>query len=250
MEDLVGIIGGLGSKAAATFVSSLVERTEAKNDQEHVNFLMLNHAAVPDRSAYILDHTKPNPLPALLEDVRLLTKANVSFIVIPCNTAHYFYDSLQSATPVPIIHMIRETVAFIQEHFPDAREIGILATKGTIAGNMYQEELERAGLVPAVPPEDIQMAVHRLIFEQVKQGKAVDYHLYYSVLENMYKMGCDTIILGCTELSVIEKGAAEHVYRIVDAQEVLVERTICLAGKKVIQTQKSSKNLNEWRNIV
>lgn len=235
MKGFVGIIGGLGSKAAAEFISSIVDGTDAKTDQEHVNFHLLNHASIPDRSAYILDQSNPNPLPYLLKDVRELTRAKVSFIVIPCNTAHYFYDKLQAITPVPIINMIHETAAYITDHYSDAKKIGILATEGTVAGKMYQRELTKVGLIPVVPPQNIQRTVNKLIFEQVKQGKAVDYHLYLDVLEHMYRMGCDTVILGCTELSVIENGASHHGFRVVDSQSVLVERTIVLAGKKMKQ---------------
>ncbi len=249
MDVLVGIIGGLGPKAGAQFIQSLIDRTDAERDQGHVNFLMINHAAIPDRSAYILDRTKPNPLPYLIEDVRMLSRANVSFIVIPCNTAHYFYDELQAATETPVINMIRETVLHIRRQFPDARKAGILATEGTIAGKMYQKELERAGLVPVVPPDQIQTAVNCLIFDQVKQGKAINYHLYYRVLDSMHQMGCDTVILGCTELSVVEKGAAGHAYRVVDSQEVLVERTILAAGKNVKECRQD-KPQTDWRNIV
>lgn len=238
MKGFVGIIGGLGPKAAAEFISSIVDGTDAATDQEHVNFHLLNHASIPDRSAYILDSSNPNPLPFLLKDVRELTRVKVSFIVIPCNTAHYFYDKLQAITRVPIINMIHETTTYITEHYPNAKKIGILATEGTIEGHVYQKELTKAGLIPVIPPLHIQRAVNTLIFGQVKQGKTVDYHLYLDVLEHMYKMGCDTVILGCTELSVIENGASQHGFRVVDSQSVLVETTIIRAGKRLKQHQR------------
>ncbi|RXL35464.1 aspartate racemase, partial [Citrobacter sp. AAK_AS5] len=76
--------------------------------------------------------------PYLVEGTTRLEKAGASFIVIPCNTVHYFYDDMQRAVKIPIVHMIRETVAAVVKRHPDARRIGLLATNGTIASGLYE----------------------------------------------------------------------------------------------------------------
>lgn len=81
----------------------------------------------------------------------------------------------------------------------------------------------------------------RLIFQQVKQGKRIDNHVYLDVLRSMYALGCDRIILGCTELSFIEHEATQHDLPIVDAQAVLAEKTILLSGKQVKRLHANEK---------
>ncbi|WP_059103753.1 aspartate/glutamate racemase family protein [Shouchella shacheensis] len=233
MDDFVGVIGGLGAKATAIYFSQIVERTAAATDQEHINLMLLNHATIPDRTAFIMDETKPSPLPELIQNVHLLTKAGCSFISIPCNTAHHFYRELQEHTTVPIINMVEETVRSISRRYPGMKRVGVLATEGTIHCGIYQYELEKAGFEVVPVTEIVQAGVTQLIYEQVKQGKIAEVGHYYELLKQMTELGCETVILGCTELSVIHEQVETDELQVVDAQLVLVDRTIEMAGKSV-----------------
>src|SRR5699024_10258075 len=85
-------------------------KTKAQKDQDYLNYVLFNHAEIPDRTAYILDQTKESPLEYLLDDIAQQELLKPQFMVLACNTAHYFYDALQAATTIPILHMPRETV--------------------------------------------------------------------------------------------------------------------------------------------
>ena len=95
-EKILGVLGGVGPLATIYFADLVVKMTDAKTDQEHIAMVILNHSSIPDRTDYILDKTKPNPLPVMIKDAKLLEDDNCDFIVIPCNTAHYFYDEIQN----------------------------------------------------------------------------------------------------------------------------------------------------------
>ncbi|WP_407269436.1 aspartate/glutamate racemase family protein [Radiobacillus sp. PE A8.2] len=242
MKEFFGIIGGLGPKATVSFYENIVDRTVAERDQEHPEFLLFNHTTIPDRTDYIMDNSMPNPLPYLIEDVKKLSDAKASFIVIPCNTAHYFYEELQRNSAVPIINMISETAKYIIDYSPDVKKVGILGTPGTLKANLYQKELEKVDLEPVLPTDNIQDDVNRLIFDQAKQGTEIDYSLYLDVLKSMLDLGCDTVILGCTELSLIDCGVVDHPFPIVDAQAVLAEKSILLSGKQVKKLHADERN--------
>lgn len=242
MDNPVGVIGGLGPKATISFMKGIVDQTDASCDQDHLNILLFHHSSIPDRTAYILEpNDTANPLPMLLDDVKQLEQAGAAFIVIPCNTAHFFYDELQAQTEVPVVHMIRETVRTIKRENPEAKQVGILATEGTVQANLYQSELERVGLLSYTPPSWMQEMVNSLIFDQVKNGEPIDYQAYNYVLAQMSSYGCDVVILGCTELSYIEDTTPLHGFPVVDAQRVLVETTIERGGKKVKKPLQRSK---------
>lgn len=51
----------------------------------------------------------------------------------------------------------------------------------------------------------------------------------------MKKKGCDAVILGCTELSIIDKdfNLSKKDSKIIDSMEVLARRSIDLCGKKI-----------------
>ena len=69
---LVGVLGGTGPAATAYFLQRLVERTEARCDQDHVRTLAFNDTAIPDRTAFLLGRSDRSPLAALIEDGQLL----------------------------------------------------------------------------------------------------------------------------------------------------------------------------------
>ena len=73
------------------------------------------------------------------EDCRKLADMGAEYIAIPCNTTHYFYDALAEASPIPILHMVRETIKEVITKYPDVQKVGIMATDGTVHAEMSME---------------------------------------------------------------------------------------------------------------
>ena len=145
MKNFFTIIGGMGTMATESYIHQLNLRTPANNDQEYLNYILVNHATVPDRTAYILDNSKPNPKIPLLEDFKQQASLKPDFFTLPCNTAHYFYDELQAAVDVPVLHMPRLAVEQIKKDYPNAKRVGIVATNGTLHDGVYDKEILDAG---------------------------------------------------------------------------------------------------------
>jgi len=233
MQKFFTIIGGMGTMATESYVHQLNLRTPAHADQEYLNYILVNHATVPDRTSYILDHSQPNPLPSLLDDIRQQSQLHPAFFALPCNTAHYFYDELQAATDVPILHMPREAVKEIKRRYPDAKRIGITGTRGTIADKIYENEVKAAGLEPVLPTDAIEDETMTLIYHYIKENNTVDAALYHRILkEMMTEQHADLVILGCTELSLAQEREPETEIPTIDGQSVLVDRTLELALKQ------------------
>lgn len=113
MENFFSILGGMGTLATESFVRILNRRTQTHKDQDYLNYVLFNHATVPDRTAYILDNTLENPVPYLMDDIEKQNLLKPNFIVLTCNTAHYFFDELQAATEIEILHMPREAAKVV-----------------------------------------------------------------------------------------------------------------------------------------
>jgi aspartate racemase len=126
----VGVIGGVGPLATAYFVQRVVQRTRAERDQDHVDMVVLNHATIPDRTDYVLGRSQADPGPVLARDARRLEEFGVSFLVMPCNTAHYFTQQVLDAISTPFVSIVDVTVAAARERVPDLRTVGLLATAG------------------------------------------------------------------------------------------------------------------------
>ncbi len=232
-EKILGVLGGVGPLATIYFTDLIIRMTDAKKDQDHIPMFILNNSTIPDRTDYILDNSKPNPLPVMVEDAKKLERAGCDYIVIPCNTAHYFYSEIQDNVSVPIINIIEETVEYISENITDAKCVGILATEGTIVTGSYQKAIIKHGLDYRVPSENNQKSLMNIIYNQVKAGSEVDICEFLRIVGDMKNDGCDIVILGCTELSVINKTFTLRRKDIVDSMEVLAKVSIKLCGKEL-----------------
>lgn len=233
-DNVVGVLGGLGPLATAYFMDMVIKKTDSNKDQGHINMLVYNHATIPDRTAYIMNSERESPLVDMIEDAKSMEKNGVSFIVIPCNTAHYFYDEIQASVRIPVINIIDETVNRIVE-LKREDKVGILATDGTLYSDTYQRTLNKRKINYLEPSKDQQESLMEIIYGQVKCGKEVDIQRFNEIILDMRAKGCSSIILGCTELSIIRKDYALYSPDIIDSLEVLSERTIIQSGKKLLK---------------
>ncbi len=230
-EKTLGILGGLGPLATVYFMDMIVKMTEAVTDQDHISMIVLNHAAIPDRTEFILDNTKPNPLPMMIEDAKKLQAAGSDYVVMPCNTAHFFYEQIQKNIEIPMLNIIEETVK--EACAKGVGKLGILATKGTVSAGSYQRMCEKHGVQWGVPSLQDEQSLMNIIYNQVKAGKEINITEFLKIIENMKADGCDAVALGCTELSVINKDFALGRDDVIDSLEVLAKRSIELCGKRV-----------------
>ncbi|AVK86224.1 aspartate racemase [Lysinibacillus sp. B2A1] len=230
-KQTLGIIGGVGPLATMFIGEMIVRRTKAKKDQEHLHTIIDNDTNIPDRTAFILDKTKENPVPVIIDDARKLASIGANMIAIPCNTAHTFYDEIAEGSPVPVLHMIRETAK--RAYDLGAKRVGILATTGTLTSRMYQTALEEYGLTPVVPDEPIKEKVMSIIYDFVKAGKDVSAEEWQPIEEAMLELNCDRIVLGCTELSIVNRDLKLN-DKYIDSLIVLAECAILSCGYELV----------------
>lgn len=189
--------------ATAYFMQLVILMTEAKTDQEHIEMIIYNNPATPDRTSYILGKSKESPVPEMIRMGRQLAQQNVDVLAIPCMTAHYFHAQLEEEIKLPVVHGIRKTARYLAER--NISCAGIMATDGTIQSQIFQKELEEAGVKPVTPDEENQRRVMSLIYDDVKAGKSADMDKFAEVSRELRTKGAEVIILGCTELSVIKR---------------------------------------------
>ena len=223
----LGIIGGLGPMASAYLLRLIIEMTDAKTDQEHLDVILFDRPQVPDRTAYILDRTKPSPLPSMRDTAQTLERLGARVICAPCVTSHYFYKELQKSVSVLFLTMVEEPDRELLSM--GRKTVGILATTGTVSSGLFQTAFENLGLSALVPSEQGQALVMAMIYEEIKAGKAVDQEKLRAVSQELFGRGCDSLVLGCTELSLIKRDLPlGHGY--LDALEVLSKRCVEACG--------------------
>ena len=228
---LLGILGGLGPMSGVYFCEMLTSHTQAACDSQHINFLLSSRANTPDRSSFILGKSKNDPTPVMIEEAKRLENAGANIIAIPCNTAHYFYKSICDAVSIPIINIIEETADFCKHE--GLERVAVLATEGTIASGAYCDVFNERGIDILALTKDEQALVTSIIFDQIKKGLAPNVNDFVRLCDDLKSRGCERVILGCTELSLIKK-EYEIPDFFIDSLEVLTLRAILKCNKQPI----------------
>lgn len=229
MKKTIGIIGGMGPLATVKLFEKIVLNTRADSDQDHPRTIIDSNTRIPDRTKNILSDGE-SPTLELIESARCLERAGADFLIMPCNTAHYFMDEVLKEVTLPFINMIKETVKTVKKDFEGTR-VGLLSTDGTISSGVYSKELEKEGIEYILPSPESQKAIMNLIYSIKKGRYNSDLTKFFAAIDELHSQGVQTIILGCTELSV-----AADMYQLpdsvnyVDALVVLAREAIVGAG--------------------
>ncbi|MGL6106167.1 aspartate/glutamate racemase family protein [Romboutsia sp.] len=231
MSKTVGVLGGLGPMATVYFYEMVVRMTEADKDQEHIDMVIVNKATTPDRTAYIIGESDENPCVDIIINAKKLENFGVDILAIPCNTAHYFYNEIQSSVNVPIVHMPRETAAYIKAN--GYKKVGILATRGTIKARVYQNICEEYNIEYEMLDEENQSLLMDIIYKDIKSGKAANMDNFRKIISYLQTLNCDCVILGCTELSILKNDNNLDDKFYIDSMDILAQKVIELSGKNI-----------------
>ena len=204
-EKIIGILGGMGPEATIDLFYKIIKLTPAKKDQDHLRIIIDNNPKIPDRTAAILGKGE-DPLPALQQSARNLQKAGADFIIIPCNTAHYFLPRIQESVNIPIINMIEETAAEVKRRIPCLKKVGLLASMGVYKVKIYNHFFQKFEIEVIFPDKENQEKVMKVIYA-VKAGDLSDEVKkdIIAVSQNLIDKRAEAIIAGCTEIPLILK---------------------------------------------
>ena len=197
---MIGILGGMGTLAGLDFCNKLAKLNEGKNDQKYPLFILYNKSTIPNRTKNIKQYNKV--FKSLLEGCKFLEKNKCKFIVMPCNTAHYWHDDLQKKTSIPIINMPEEVYLHAIKKCKINSKVGLLATQGTVKTGIYNKFFcKKFKLIN--PNKFVQSSYVDKAINLVKMGKIKDaQEAIKPSIDFLIKMKCSKIILGCTELPI------------------------------------------------
>ncbi len=230
MRKTIGILGGMGPLATCDLFSKITQITDASCDQEHVRICIDSNTEIPDRTNAIIRHGK-DPVPEMVKSAVLLQGLGADVLIMPCNTAHYFYDRILPFVDIPFLSMIDETAKVISDR--GLRKIGLLATDGTLQTAVYEKAFKKRGISIVVPPPENQVHIMDLIYNGVKAGnKEIDTKPTKKTIEDLFRKGAQTLVLGCTELPVAFDLYGFD-YPKTDPTLILASRAVQFVGAKV-----------------
>ena len=228
MMKKLGILGGMGPAASAEFVNRLIAQTSASCDQEHIPFVLWSDPRVPDRSTS-LRNKDDLPLSWLLNGIQGLKSAGCNCIVIPCNTAHFWFDEMkkQASWNSKIIHIVDSVVDALQCVNVTNSTIGIIGTQATIELGLYQYKLNKLGWNCITPTkEEMDTLVQPAINLIKANNNEAAQPLIMTVVNRLIDSGAKAVVLGCTELPLAVKQTEEKGIPLINSIDSLVKSAL------------------------
>ena len=197
---MIGILGGMGTQAGLDFCNKLAVINRGKSDQKYPLFILYNKSNIPKRPENLKKYY--NVLKSLINGCKLLQKNKCKFIVMPCNTAHYWHNDLQKKIKIPIISMPKEVWLHAKKTCKKNSKIGILCTEATLKTNVYSKYFNKNFNLVS-PTKSLQTNSVNKAIKYVKLGKVREAEKAIKpAVNHLIKIKCKKIILGCTELPI------------------------------------------------
>ena len=224
VTGVVGVLGGMGPLATIDFLRKMVAATPATADQEHVPVVVSSIPQVPDRTEAFRG-AGPSPRQAMVASGRRLADAGVGLVVMPCNTAHLWFDELQRELGLPMLHLVDAAIEDAMALADGTRRIGLLATDATLASGLYVNR--RAGPVHWLLPtagemlELVMPGIAAVKAGELQQGR----ELLATSAARLQQRGAVALVLGCTEIPLV-LDATNSPLPVIDATASLARRAV------------------------
>jgi aspartate racemase len=228
-DKMLGVLGGMGPLASAEFMVRLTLLTPAVHDQDHIPAVLWSDPRVPPRTR--AHAGGEDPLPCLLRGVAGLRQAGATAIVIPCNTAHLWYEPIRAAAGVPVLHIVDAAIAALEHALGrDAAPpgpVGVMGTEVVLGTRLYQDRLEARGWRCLVSSEATMQRLVNPAIALVKANRVAEaYGPLAEAVAELAAAGAVAVVLGCTEIPLgIQAGPAPAI-PVIDTTDALARAAV------------------------
>ena len=228
---MIGILGGMGTQAGLDFCNKLAKLNRGKLDQKYPIFILYNKSNIPERPKNLKKYY--NVLNALVDGCKMLQRNKCKFIVMPCNTAHFWYDDVQKKMDVPILSIPKEVYKNTKKNISKNSKIGLLATEATLNNNIYHKFfLKDYDLIS--PNKNLQKNSVNKAITLVKKGRVKEAEkILRPAVNQLIKKKCKKIILGCTELPIAI--FAFKSFKTIKSSKIFLDPNLILANAAMIK---------------
>ena len=236
LHKTIGILGGMGPAATSDLMMKIIDMTAADTDQDHIPMLIDSNTRISDRTAAI-EGKGESPVPEMLASARKLEMAGADFIIIPCNTAHFFLPEIEGEINIPFLSMPLETARLLKQS--GVKSAAVLATRGTYLSGLYDKILDSMGIQTLNPDAEQQKTIMSLIYDYIKKGVTEPAKLpldeIIEITEDLKSRGAEALLLACTELPLAFEIMDLFDESCVDPTAVLAAAAIREAGAELRQ---------------
>ena len=199
----IGLIGGMSWESTASYYRLINQAVQARLGGLHSAPLLLHSVDFAGIEQLQRAGDWDAAGAQLAQAARGLQAAGAQALLICANTMHKVAPAIESAVQIPLLHVVDATAAAV--HRAGVRQVGLLGTRFTMEQPFYVERLQQQGLDVLLPDADDRATVHRVIYEELCQGRILTRSRddYRRVMAALVARGAEGIILGCTEIALL-----------------------------------------------
>jgi aspartate racemase len=225
MQPVLGILGGMGPYATLDFIKNIYKVTpNIRVDSDHIRILSDINVKIPSRTRAIL-YSEESPVKQMIQSINNLAEIGASFVAVPCNSAHYFYDEVRENTSIEWVNMLE--LVGNEPCFKERPRALILGGYVTVTERIYDQYISQCYYLNEIGNN----YVFQLI-EDLKLSKGG----YQKEVDEIAKLCCKTkakiVILACTELTEVAELFRQKGFQVVDSNMVYAEGLV-----KLIESQ-------------
>lgn len=172
----------------------------------------------------------------MLASAEKLARIGADFLICPDNTIHLALPLVEPTSPLPWLH-IAEVVAD-EAASRNYRLLGITGTRWLIDSQVYPDSLGKRGIEYLRPDDRERDEISRIIMEELVYGefKPESTACLQSVIDRFKDVGCDAVVLGCTELPLVLSDA-NSALPVLDSTRLLARAALhrAIDDKKAVQ---------------
>lgn len=218
MKNLIGILAGMGPRSTSPFIDLVIDECQrqygAKYDEDFPP-MMIYSLPTPFYVDRPIDHELMKK--TIIGGLKSLEKTGVSFIAMPCNSAHIYFEELKSAINIPLLNIIEETVNSIPKTL---KKVTLFSTEATFGAEIYQKGIIESGHDFIFKPQ-WQAKINALI-QGIKNNKndIENVKIWNRLMEEVKAEGIQSLVIACTDLSTVIEKTNYNIY-IVDSSKCL-----------------------------
>jgi aspartate racemase len=233
----IGIIGGMGTQAGANLFQKLIDLSPANNDQGFMEVFLHSNSQIPDRTRAIV-YGEESPLKEMIRSIDLMNKSGVELLLLACNTIYHYYDEFVTYADAIVlnpIHLLREYV--VEKGF---KKIGILGTTGTMAANMFDNELRQYDkeIIKLDSWEQENLFMESVYGKNGLKSSTISQETIdkmHNAVRLLIDRGAEIIVGGCSEISIaVQQSDIPIPY--IDTMDLMAQKAIeeCYYKEKVL----------------
>ncbi|SNS90000.1 aspartate racemase [Anaerovirgula multivorans] len=222
-QKLIGILAGMGPRSTAPFINLVIDECQlqygAKYDEEFPK-MMIYSLPTPFYIDRPINHELMKK--TVIEGLQKLQSIGVSFIAMPCNSAHIYYKELQESINIPLLNIIDET---IKELPIVSQKVTLFSTSSTFQSEVYQKGITN-GSHEFIFKDGWQTELNNLI-QSIKIDKESNENIgiWNKLIEDVKKESIENIVIACTDLNIVLEKANPSI-DVIDSSKCLAKSVV------------------------